>query len=110
MTNKKITEAEEIKTAEKTVSETSEQKTEIAVECKKFIYVGPNISGSLLHKNMIFSGTKAEIMKIITKEQEKYPFISNLFIPLENLAEARIQTETEGSALYEFCRRITENN
>ena len=59
------------------------------------VYIGPTIKGKLKKDTVFATG----IPRIGKEVIEKNPAMKALFVPLDNVAEAKKQVETENSAL-----------
>ncbi|MGG1613512.1 hypothetical protein [Paenibacillus phoenicis] len=75
------------------------------VEREQLIYIGPTVrkNGIGLRTNQVFVGGHPAYMKALYDE---YPLIKQLFVPVDNLIEARKQIHMPGTALYTAIRSL----
>ncbi|MDD2429328.1 MAG: hypothetical protein PHQ85_07060 [Eubacteriales bacterium] len=66
------------------------------------MYIGPGIRG-IVQKNHIVQEADATLLE---SAQEKYPEIKRLIIPVERLAQARIEIKQPGTYLHEIYARL----
>lgn len=64
------------------------------------MYIGPDIPGA--KQNTVFHNGLPDVLKEKVKE---HPVFRSMIIPVEKLAQARMELETEGSALYVLYRK-----
>lgn len=81
------------------------KKTKQPAKPAAVVYVGRSaLSGRLSQYRIYTNGIPEHLNGLI----EQYPFIKNLFVPVAELATARQQLATKGSALYLFNQKLSE--
>lgn len=81
------------------------KKTKQLVKPVAMVYVGRSaLNGRLSQFRVYTDGIPEHLNGLI----EQYPFIKNLFVPVAELATARQQLATKGSALYLFNQKLSE--
>lgn len=69
----------------------------------RLIYVGPNLGNGRLAQYTVF---KEGIPKHLDDVVEKYPLITELFVPVPNLAVAQAKIATVGSLEYQAYQSV----
>lgn len=81
--------------------EREEKKTEEA-ECR--VYIGPAIRGRVQY-GAVFSSAQ-EARQVLAAELEVWPMLAGLLVPLEELARARTEAKTPGTARYVMAAQV----
>jgi hypothetical protein len=73
------------------------------------VYVGPYILG-VIQSMTIYPCSRADALKRddVQIATARYPLIATLIVPAEDLAQARIDVKTPGTALYKNYREISK--
>lgn len=80
-----------------------ENATQTATDAQKqFVYIGPSVPRGKLQKYAIFTGTRKEVETYLADVLEKYPKISRLIVPIEELAQSREKAEQPGNAFNRY--------
>jgi hypothetical protein len=88
--------AETVETDE-AVEDTTEEQEVVPVAKEKLIYVGPNMGGELpMTRFRIYSGGLPKFVQARCDEDEAF---AKLFVPVADLAVARLQIENKTSVL-----------
>ena len=72
---------------------------------QRMVYIGPTLSGARLRHHQIFIGYPT----YLDAEFAACPQLKKLFIPVENLREAKRQVGIKGTALYAFYDAVLNN-
>lgn len=81
------------------------KKTKQPVKPIAVVYVGRTaLNGRLVQFTVYSNGIPEHLNSII----EQYQFIKNLFVPVAELATARQQLATKGTALHSFNQKLSE--
>ncbi len=68
------------------------------------VYIGPTIRGRVQY-GAVFSSVR-EARQVLAAEQEVWPMLAGLLVPLEELAGARAEVKTPGTARYVTAARV----
>lgn len=69
------------------------------------VYIGPTLVG-VIQSGTIFEGTRAEVLKLLTRAVSICPLIPSLVVSGEDLAEAKINTKRPGNIMYVNYHKI----
>lgn len=71
----------------------------------KMIYIGPNLAGGRLAHATVFCGGFPEPVIALIKA---YPWMANLFVPVESYTVKMAERNRKGTALYLYSKRTKE--
>ena len=72
---------------------------------RRVAYVGPTLKRGLLIRNAVFrDGEYPEAIKAL---REKSPALRGLFVPVDELADARRRIATKGDILHTYVARLS---
>lgn len=71
------------------------------------VYLGPTIHAGIT-SGKVFKDGKAKVLKQNAALIEKYPLVSALIVPGDEVSASRVQTQTPGNLLYEKYRQLAE--
>lgn len=71
----------------------------------KLIYVGPNLSRARLLKYQVFIGGYPNHLD---SEFEAMPHLKDLFVPISDMGNAVVQTQTKGTPLNKYYKQAME--
>lgn len=72
---------------------------------QRLVYIGPSLSRARLRRYQIFIG----LPTYLDAEFTACPEIERLFIPVEELTEAKRECAHKGTALYTFYQTVLKN-
>lgn len=68
----------------------------------RLIYIGPSLPYEKIRSSMILTGTEQEIGEFLADIREKYPEVTHLLVPPEQLTEALRKVSSRGTILHKY--------